>query len=185
MGDEAKTKVLLLRSTSLHFPLDIEPELAKAGYQVIELNGLDEFISSGARSQPFLAVIEIGARTDVERAMIVYDWSEHVQPQAPGRYLLLMASKNLQLGERARNLGAVEVAVLPMPMRNLLFKLELQQRIVKGIPAAGSAARAPEGFSAQVEENAQEHKRVLVIRGPGAKEGQWKESGDTPSGKIR
>lgn len=176
-------ELLLLRSTSRNFPIDLEPELTKAGYTVRSLEGLHAYISSPARVRPQVLVLEIGTLADLDRALVVLEWNEHVQPLAATRYLLLMASKNLSLGDRAHKLAAAEIAVLPQPTRNLLFKLELQTRLLKATPPP---APTRNGFVAHMEEQAgAAHRRVMLVRGPSPHEGSWRQAEGAPSGKVR
>ncbi|MGZ3670307.1 MAG: hypothetical protein ACXWR4_10405 [Bdellovibrionota bacterium] len=180
---ETGARVLILRSTSRNFPLDLEPELVTAGYTVVSLANLHAYVASPMRQVPQLLVLEIGSLADLDRALVVVDWNEHVQPLAPARYILLMASKNLSLGDRAAKLGGAEISVLPQPTRNLLFKLELQTRLLRSAPARSAHK---EGFSAHIEEvHGPGRKRVMIIKGPGAKEGAWQNHGGTPTGKVR
>jgi hypothetical protein len=186
---ESKFPLLLLRSTSRNFPLDLVPELERAGHRIQTMESLDDFIASPARAQPFLAVLEIGSLTDLDRALIVLDWTEQVQPLAPGRYLLLLASKHLTLGEKAHRLGSnTEVTTLPQPARNLLFKLELQGRL---LASQGSAEKkkAARGFSTKLEPHPDDggagRRRILVARGQDEKAGQWRMGEASPQGKVR
>jgi hypothetical protein len=150
---------------------------------VSSLESLHAYIACPARSRPQLLVLEIGNRADLDRALIVLDWNEHVQPLAATRYVLLMGSKHLSLGDRAAKLASAEIATLPQPTRNILFKLELQTRLLRTAPPP---VRSKEGFSAKVEERpGTSHRRVLVVRGPNPKEGSWNRGEGTPSGKIR
>lgn len=184
VGVDAKPVVLLLRSANRNFPVDLGPELAGAGYRVESLGTLQEFIACPARHEPQLVLLEIGSLAEVDRAVVAVDWTEHVQPFAPARFVLLLASKNLSLGEKSAKLASAEVIVLPVPTRNLLFKLELQGRLLRK-PAPTDAPRA-EGFSAKLEEVVgPSGRRVLVVRGREPKEGAWNHNGMTPSGKVR
>ena len=173
--------MLLLRSTSRNFPLDLVPELERAGHRLHAVESLEDFIASPLRAQPFLAVLEIGHLADLDRALIVFDWTEQMQPLAPARYLLLLSSKNITLGEKAMRFGSAEVATLPQPARNILFKLELQSRLLASQTAEKKPAR---GFSAQLEEGAGK-RRILVARGQDEKAGSWRMGESTPQGRIR
>ncbi len=181
----AKLPLLLLRSTSRNFPLDLSPDLEKSGYKPEISDSLDDFIASPARAAPFLALLEVGSVADLDRALIVIDWCEQVQPMAQGRFLLLMGSKNLPLGEKAHRLGGnTEIAVLPQPARNLLFKLELQGRL---LASQGQADRRKngKGFAAGLEEAGAGNRRVLVARGQGEGAGRWQSAEASPQGKVR
>lgn len=186
---DPKFPVLLLRSTSRNFPLDLVPELERAGHRAQPAESLDDFIASPVRAQPFLAVLEIGSLTDLDRALIVLDWSEQVQPLAPGRYLLVLASKHLTLGEKAHRLGSnAEVATLPQPARNLLFKLELQGRLLAS-QGASEKKKAARGFSTKLEPHPEGEgagrRRILVARGQDEKAGQWRMGETSPQGTVR
>ncbi len=181
---ENKAAVLILRSTSRNFPLDLQPELEKAGYHVVLLDSLDDYIASPARQNPYLAILEIGSTTDIDRALIVFEWTEIMHPAAAARFVLLMASKNIALGDSAKKFGAAEVAILPQPTRNLLFKVELHQRLLHAQPAATKRKR--EGFTvAYAPEETPGSRRVLLIRGQDEKAGKWEDAGLSPSGKVR
>lgn len=179
---QPKNPVLLLRSTSRNFPLDLVPELERAGHPLHAVESIEDFIASPLRARPFLAVLEIGHLADLDRALIVFDWTEQMQPLAPARYLLLLSSKNITLGEKAMRFGSAEVATLPQPARNLLFKLELQSRLLTSQDAA-KRTRA-RGFSTELGEGAGK-RRILVARGQDEKAGQWRMGESSPQGKIR
>ncbi len=180
---DSRTQVILLRSASRNFPVDLEPELSGAGYAVTSVETFQQFIGAPARHLPALVLIEIGSLEELHRAVLVVDWAEHVQPFAPARFMLLLASKNFQVGEHKHKLANAEIVALPQPTRNLLFKMELQSRLL----AKPFGARAnTDGFTAKLEEVAgQGNKRVLAVRGRGPESGSWKEHGSAPSGKVR
>lgn len=174
--------LLVLNSTSLHFPNRYDEALAQAGHPVERHDSVDSFLQSRRRAEPFLALFEIGSSEDLERALIAYDWAETVQPLAPARFLLLLGSRNIELGERRRRFSSAEILVLPLPAKNLLFKIDLQLRLLQS-----ETPRAPEGFFAifEGEPKAPHESRVLVMRGPGPGRGAWKAVGSTPEGKVR
>ncbi|MGE3262886.1 MAG: hypothetical protein AB7K68_13980 [Bacteriovoracia bacterium] len=178
--------ILFLTSTSLHFPLDLQEVLVNEGHEAKRIDSIDDFLSSPDRHRPYLAVLEVGSTDDLDRAQLAYEWCEIVQPIAECRVLLLIASKNIVLGERAARFGGAEIAHLPLPLKNLLFKIDLQKRLL--FSDQGNTARAKRhsaGFSASFEERPPNMERVLLVRGPGPKSGHWQEAADSPQGKIR
>lgn len=184
---DKRARVLLLRTASRNFSLDIQPDLLSAGYDLTTIHSLQEYIGSPSRREPQLVLLEIGTLSDLDRAVAVVEWTEHTQPLAPARYILLLASKHLSLGDRATRLAAAEIVTLPQPARNVLFKLELQSRLLRA-PAKTNAveARVRAGFTAQPEEVPGPGKRrVLAIRGPGPQDGSWRQGETAPSGKVR
>lgn len=176
-----KPTILILNSPSQHFPLDVQSLLQKAGHESHRLPDLNAFISSPLRAQPFLAVLEVGTLEDIDRALLAFEWAESVQPLAAGRFLLLLGSKHIQLGDRAGRFRGVEIAQWPLPPKNLVFKLELQLRLLVSEPKIPERPR--EGFL--VEFTGPERERVMVMRGPGAREGSWKPTAIVESGKTR
>jgi len=180
---EKKPVVLILRSSNRHFPLDLAPELEKANYEVTCLAGLEDYIGSPARNHPFLAVMEIGGTVDLDRALVVFEWAEMMQPLAPARFLLLLAHKNISLAGCTQLFGSAEFAVLPQPTRNLLFKMALQHRLLSS-PQPEKKPKS-EGFTARVEERGIERQRILVMRGQTESQGKWNDEGQSLSGKIR
>jgi hypothetical protein len=180
----AAATVLLLRSTSRNYPLDLKPLLERAGYSTVSLSGLDEFISCPKRGEPFLAILEVGSIEDIERALIAHEWSETVQPQVAARYLIFFASKNLSLGDRAMRFRSVETAHLPLPPKNLLFKVDLQARLLEA-ERHRAASREAQGFESAWEEKPGGKERVLVLRGPSPKRGTWQSGEDAPQGRVR
>lgn len=176
-----KPAILLLTSSSRNFPLDMQEILQGANLESHRLASLSEFISSPLRREPFLAVLEVGNTEDIDRALLAYEWAESVQPFAAARFILLIGSKHLSLGDKASRFRGVEVAQLPLPARNILFKTDLQLKILNN-----PATKAPEGrgFRPQQSTTA-EKERVLVFKGPGPKEGSWKAGEDSPQGKVR
>ena len=66
-------KILILSSSSQHFPLDIEATLKEAGLEPNRLQSLNEFISSPLRKEPFLAILEVGTTEDIDRALVAYE----------------------------------------------------------------------------------------------------------------
>ncbi len=168
--------ILILASSSLHFPLDTQSIFPTTEYTCYPLNSLNDFISSPHRSKPFLGILEIGTIEDVDRALLAYEWAETVQPLAPARFLLLIASKNISLGEKAARFRGVEIAQLPLPARNLLFKVDLQLKLLDGL-----TPKNPSGFVS----NEPDKSRVMTVRGPGPQEGKWDKNPDAPQGKIR
>ncbi len=189
---ENKGSILILRSSSRNFPLDLESELKKAGYSVASLGDFDEFIACPDRYLPFLAMMEIGSTEDIDRAVNLFEWNELMQPLAAVRYMLLMASAKISLGAHAQRLASAKVVVLPQAIRGLLFKFELQMQLVRG--SQRSSFTRGEGFSAREEEvpleareeeEAGSRKRILVMRGQTEKDGKWQGVGNSPTGKIR
>jgi hypothetical protein len=172
--------LLLLNSLSPHFSANFDSAIRQAGHNLERVESLDAFLASPLRTKPFLALFEIGGAEDIERALIAFDWIESVQPLAPVRVILILASKNIDLGERRRRFGNAELTILPMPAKNFLFKLELQQRLVKSDPI-----KNPEGFAAHFEEEKEKGKRVLVLKGPSPAQGHWQSHGFSPKGTVR
>jgi hypothetical protein len=180
----ADVPILLFRSASPHYPLDILPELKKADLPAYSLSSLEEYIAAPARRQPFIAILEVGSLPDLDRALLAYDWSEKMQPFAPARYILLVSSRNISLGDKAKRFSGAELLVLPQPARSLLFKIDLQRKLL----SREKNDRPPvEGFSSQFEEGPDGKKRVLVLRGQGPKAGEWQSASgiDVPQGKVR
>lgn len=178
--------ILFLTSTSLHFPLDLQEVLVNEGHEAKRIDSIDDFLSSPDRHRPYLAVLEVGSTDDLDRAQLAYEWCEIVQPIAECRVLLLIASKNIVLGERAARFGGAEIAHLPLPLKNLLFKIDLQKRLLFSDQSnTARAKRHSAGFSASFEERPPNMERVLLVRGPGPKSGHWQEAADSPQGKIR
>lgn len=175
-------KILILSSSSRHFPLDIQDSLKEAGLESHRLRSLNEFIASPLRKEPFLAILEVGTTEDIDRALVAYEWAETVQPLAAARYLLLVGSKHISLQEKSSRFRGVEIAQLPLPTKNLLFKVELQLKVLSK-ESNSKIQRKVDGFSAEIREV--ERGRVMVIRGMGPKEGGWKNSGNTPQGRTR
>jgi hypothetical protein len=175
-------KILILSSSSRHFPLDIQDSLKEAGLESHRLGSLNEFIASPLRKEPFLAILEVGTTEDIDRALVAYEWAETVQPLAAARYLLLVGSKHISLQEKSGRFRGVEIAQLPLPTKNLLFKVELQLKVLSS-ESKTKIERKFDGFSAEVREV--EKQRVMVIRGIGPKEGGWKNSGEAPQGRTR
>lgn len=175
-------KILILSSSSRHFPLDVQAALKEAGQDSHRLQSLNEFIASPLRKEPFLAILEVGTTEDIDRALVAYEWAETVQPLAAARYLLLVGSKHISLQEKAGRFRGVEIAQLPLPPKNLMFKVELQLKVLNSESKA-AAPKKIDGFSAEIREV--ERERVMVIRGMGPKQGNWKNSGDAPQGRTR
>ncbi len=176
--------VLVLGSTSRNFPISFTEALLKEGYDAEHASSLAEFIASPKRTAPFLGILEIGCVEDIDRALIAYEWSESVQPTVAVRYLLLIANKNISLGDRVHRFGNAELAQLPLPLRNLFFKVDLQLRVLSSGRAAVSSTE-PTGFSVQYELQPRRKQRVLVMRGPSPRKGGWQSAGEGPQGKIR
>lgn len=174
--------ILLLKSSNRNFPLDFESILPEKG-ELRRFDSLEALIAAPERNQPFVAVLEVGSTDDLDRALVAYEWCELVQPLAAGRFILLMASKNISLGERAARFGSTEIAQLPLPARNILFKLDLQKRLLAG--EKKTAPRVPAGFTPEIAPHSTKANRVLVLRGPGPPKGRWQEAPPSPSGKIR
>lgn len=176
--------LLVLSSTNRNFPLSLERELKDRSFH--RLGGLDEFIASPLRAQPFLLILEIGMAEDIERALIACEWAESVQPLGTGRYLLLVA-KNVSLGDRAARFRGAEIAYFPLNARNLNFKLDLQLKLLAGAPAVSAAAReASSGFFGELAALPGRPERVMVLRGPSPKRGAWRPTENQgPGGKVR
>jgi hypothetical protein len=174
--------ILILSSSSRHFPLDIQAPLREAGLESNRLQSLNEFIASPLRREPFLAILEVGSTEDIDRALVAFEWAETVQPLAPARYLLLVGSKHISLREKGSRFRGVEIAQLPLPVKNLLFKVELQLKVLIG-ESKKTVEKKIDGFAAEFREV--ERTRVMVIRGLGPREGGWKNSGEAPQGRIR
>lgn len=172
--------VLILTSSSRNFPIDIHQEITKAGQNAIRFSQLADFFSSPLRHRPYLAILEIGNPEDIQRGILAYEWAQG--EEFPCRFLLLLSSKYLQLGEKALRFAGSETAVLPMATKNLLFKIELQLKLLvsdKPKPASNSLV-----FRADVQ--AFERHRVLKLKGPNPFEGKWnRDLQNSPSGKIR
>lgn len=178
--------ILFLSSTSLHFPLDLQALLANEGHNARRIDSIDSFLSSPERNNPYLAVLEVGSTDELERAALAYEWCEKIQPLAPCRVLILLASKNIQLGDKATRFGTAEIAHLPLPLKNLLFKIDLQKRLLTSDQTSAAKTKKPKtGFSASFVERPPKNKRILLARGPGPKSGQWREVGESPQGKVR
>lgn len=178
--------VLFLTSTSFHFPLDLHALLVNEGQESKRFDSIDDFLSTPDRHTPYLAVIEVGSTDDLDRAQLAYEWCEKVQPIAACRILLLFASKNISLGDRASRFGNAELVHLPMPMRNLLFKVDLQKRLLlSDQQKPKTKEEAPSGFSASLVDRPPKTERVLLARGPGPSSGQWRQADNSPQGKVR
>lgn len=171
--------ILLLSSTSRHFPLDITADFQKAGHEMLRLESLEDFLCCPKRYQPYLAIFEIGHKDDYDRAFTTYDWMERIQPTAPSRYLLLIASRHLEMRDKLKKFSSAEIAYLPTPSKGLLFKAELQIRLLQ------QKQINPEGFMVSSEAQDLREKKVLVLRGPNPQSGQWQEGELGPSGKTR
>ena len=175
--------ILVLTSTNRNFPLNLERELKDRSFH--RLNGLDEFISSPLRTQPFLLILEVGATEDIERALIAFEWGETVQPLAAGRFLLIVA-KNISLGDRAARFRGAEMAFIPLNARNLAFKLDLQLKLLAAAPAPSPAAReASSGFIGEMAALPGRPERVMVLRGPGPKRGGWRPAENAQGARVR
>lgn len=174
-------RVLVLSSANQHFPPGFDDAIRQAGHCVDREEVLESFLANQARTEPFLALFEIGNAADIERALMAHEWIETVQPLASSRSLLVLASRNIELGERRRRFGGAEIITLPQPARNFLFKVELQLKLV-----ASEQAKAPEGFAILAGDRAASRgERVLVLRGPRPEKGTWQANGDTPRGSVR
>ncbi len=172
--------VLILTSSNRNFPIDIHQEITKAGQNAIRFTQLADFFSSPLRQRPYLAILEIGNPEDIQRGILAYEWTQG--EEAPCRFLLLLSSKYLQLGEKALRFAGTETAVLPMAAKNLLFKIELQLKLLLSdkpkMPASTQVFRA--------DVSTFERHRVLKLKGPNPFEGKWnKDLQNSPSGKIR
>jgi hypothetical protein len=174
--------VLILRSSRGNFPEDISDMLSKAGISAISVDGLDAFISCPARREPFLLIIEIGSKFDLDRALLAHEWAETVQPFAPSHYLLLQGDRQMKMEEAHRRFSATDLVPLPFTPKSLRFKVDLHLKLLAG----KKQARIPaQGFTANVEHVTRLAKRVLVLRGQSPSDGKWIEDGSLPEGAIR
>lgn len=172
--------VLILTSSNRNFPIDIHQEITKAGQNAIRFTQLADFFSSPLRQRPYLAILEIGNPEDVQRGILAYEWTHG--EEIPCRFLLLLSSKYLQLGEKALRFAGTETAVLPMASKNLLFKIELQLKLL--LSDKPKMPTSTQVFRADV--SSFERQRVLKLKGPNPFEGKWNRDHQTsPSGKIR
>jgi hypothetical protein len=172
--------ILILSSSNRNFPLDIHGEITKAGQSAFRFSNLADFLASPLRQKPYLAVVEIGNPEDINRGILAYEWA--MSEVVANRFLLLLASKYLQLGEKALRLAGTESATLPMPNKNLLFKIELQLKLL--LSEKPKAVTSSLVFQADIPEL--ERTRVLKLKGPLPSEGRWnREAQESPSGKIR
>lgn len=173
-------RVLILSSANSHFPGSFDQAIKDAGHELARCDDLDDFLCSPHRHEPFLAILEIGNLEDVERALIAYDWIDTVQPLAPMRVMLMLATRNIELGARRTRFGNSEIIVLPMPTKNFLFKLDLQLRLV-----SSEKAKPAEGFTAFFVGEERQGTRVLILRGPGKAQGSWVAQGNGVRGGVR
>jgi hypothetical protein len=175
--------ILVLSSSNRNFPLDVQEAINSGGQNAIRFPALADFFSSPLRKKPYLAILEIGCPEDINRSILAFEWS--LAEETPSRFLLLLSSKYLQLNEKALRFGGAEITTLPLPKKNLLFKVELQLKLLlsdKPKPPTKSQI----AFQVEVELPASEKQRILKIKGPSPQEGKWnQEIKPSPSGKIR
>jgi hypothetical protein len=175
--------ILLLSSSNRNFPLDVQEAISGGGQSAIRFSALADFFSSPLRKIPYLAILEIGCPEDINRSILAFEWS--LAEETPSRFLLLLASKYLQINEKALRFGAAEITTLPIPKKNLLFKIELQLKLLL-VEKTKPPTRSSIAFQAELELPVLEKKRILKLKGPSPQEGKWnQESKPAPSGKIR
>jgi hypothetical protein len=176
-----KPHILLLTSSNRNFPLDMQDILSGAQLENSRFATLADFNASPMRQLPFLGILEIGNTEDIDRALLAFEWAEYIQPLAPARFLLLIGSRQLSLGNKAARFRGAEVAQLPLPARNILFKIDLQLKVLSKPKTKLPVARGlvPLGSGAPEKE------RVIVSKAPGPAEGRWQAGESSPQGKVR
>jgi hypothetical protein len=179
-----KPQILVLSSTSNYLALNLEKDLKERPFTRLE--HLEAYISSDRRSIPFLLILEVANAEDADRAVVAYDWAETIDPRAPARFLIL-AAKNITFGERTAKLRSLETAYVPINSRNLVFKVDLQlkllEKTVAALPAEGTETPKPRrGFVAEMASLPGRPERVMVLRG--ATHGEWRRD-PVPGAKVR
>ncbi|RYZ96036.1 MAG: hypothetical protein EOP11_24035, partial [Proteobacteria bacterium] len=143
-------QILVLSSSSPYIALNLEKDLKDRPFS--RLGDLEEYIGTERRKDPFLLIMEVANSDDVDRALIAYEWAETVDPQGPARFLIL-AAKHITFDDRQARLRGLETAHLPVNNRNLLFKVDLQLKLLEAAVAAAprkaaAAVRPGAGFTA-------------------------------------
>ncbi|RYZ97757.1 MAG: hypothetical protein EOP11_21600, partial [Proteobacteria bacterium] len=179
-----KPEILVLSSSANYIALKLEKDLKDRPFT--RLADLEDYIGSERRRKPFLLIMEVANSDDVDRALIAYEWAETVDPQAPARFLIL-AAKHITFDDRQARLRGLELAFLPVNNRNLLFKVDLQLKLLLSAPAVGAGggalpSKAPTGFTAEMASLPGRPGRVMVLRGP--ERGGWKKE-TAPGAKVR
>lgn len=170
--------LFLLQSSNRNFPSDTQKALQDLGCSLVLFRSLSEIMETPLRKSPFVCVLEVGGAEELDRAYLAQEWCETIQPFSRAKFIYLLASKHILVDE-SKTRGA-EIVHLPVVPRNLLFKIELQHRLLEKEPEKKLNALGFRGERIQPEG---EKKRVFSFTGP--RKGKWESAGLSPSGKVR
>ena len=170
--------LFLLQSSNRNFPTDTQKILQDLGCSLVAFGALSEIMETPLRKMPFVCILEVGGAEELERAYLAQEWCETIQPFSRGKFIYLLASKHIAVDE-SKTRGS-EIVHLPLVPRNLLFKIELQSRLLEKEPEKKPNAL---GFRGERISTQGEKKRVFSFTGP--KKGKWESAGFSPSGKVR
>ncbi|MCO5144348.1 MAG: hypothetical protein M9962_14775 [Oligoflexia bacterium] len=169
---------LILATENRNFPKPTNQILASANFQFCTFTHLSEYFFSQNTQKAHVTIIEIGSVEDFERAKIISEWEECGNSGASYRMVFVFASKNIYQ-EFSKKLKFHESFYFPLSDKNLLFKLELQHRLLE------ASDKQEEKTLFQFEGGPQKKDRVFYIKGPSNKQGQWKKHETAPEGGTR